>query len=222
MRTQIQGHAVGEVTKVASWFPEMPPAELEALLKAAMRIVEHGLSSMVGRAIGIIAPKLETVPISRLVTFIGNPEDETVGVYLLIRGDLKGQAILLMPMVNALDLVAMLMDQPRESVAFGELEQAALAEVGNLMVSYFLNAMAEHLDLSEPLYPSPPVVMVDMLGALLNFIATPVAAQSDHLLLVTCRLHAESARVVSTGMLTNASEGVQIHFWVVPDPLPHE
>jgi len=210
MKTQVEGRPP---EASLPWFKEAPPAELERLLQAAMQNVERGLSNMVSHPISITAPRLETVPIAQLATYIGDPEAETVGVYLLLTGDLQGQAILLLPLDSALDLAGMILDTPPGTRTLGELERGALAEVGNLMVSYFLNAMAELLDRPAPLYPSPPAVMVDMLGAMLNVIVTPVAAVSDHLLIVTCDLHTR------TSVDEGPDENIPIHFWVVPDPV---
>ena len=209
MKKQVEGRSP---EASIPWFEEAPPAELERLLQAAMQNVERGLSRMVGRSIGITAPRLEKVPIAQLATCIGDPEAETVGVYLLLTGDLQGQAILLLPLDSALNLAGKILGTSPGKKDLGELERGALAEVGNLMVSYFLNAMAELLGRPAPLYPSPPAVMVDMLGAMLNMVVTPVAAMSDHLLVVTCNLH------TLTSVDEGPDENIPIHFWLVPDP----
>jgi len=86
------------------------------------------------------------------------------------------------------------------------VERSALAEVGNLAVSTFLNTMAvQNPQSPELLRPSPPAVMVDMLGAILNVIVTPVAAVRDDLL------------VVDTNFV-NAKKTMYGRFWIIPDP----
>ena len=55
------------------------------------------------------------------------------------------------------------------------------------------------------LRPSPPAVMVDMLGAILNVIVTPVAAVRDDLLIVET-------------VFRDSSRTVEGRFWVLPDP----
>jgi chemotaxis protein CheC len=90
------------------------------------------------------------------------------------------------------------------------LETSALAEVGNLMVSYFLNKVAAALGRPRLLYPSPPALMTDMLGAMLDVIATPVAATSDDLLVIACGL--------ATGGEEKEARLIQVHFWILPEP----
>jgi chemotaxis protein CheC len=80
-----------------------------------------------------------------------------------------------------------------------------LAEIGNMTLSYFLNATATLADAPELLQPSPPGVMVDMLGAILDVVVTSVGAVRDDML------------IVDTGF-GDAAGNVQGHFWVLPDP----
>jgi len=209
-----------ETQKTASWFSAVSIQKLDMVLKEAMQNVERGLSGMLGCSVNISTPRLETVPIAQLATHAGDPEAETVGVYLLINGDLQGQAILLMPLANAFSLVAMLQGVPASSITtLGELEEATLAELGNLMVSYFLNAMATLLGRPEPVYPSPPAVMVDMLGAILNVVATPIAIGSDDLLIVTCDLQAKGSPSGGNDKEGKTTQVIPIHFWVMPTRL---
>jgi chemotaxis protein CheC len=127
-----------------------------------------------------------------------------VGIYLLMQGDLNGQAIMIFPLDSALNLADLLLDAPPgTATSLGELERSALAEVGNLTVSYFLNAMSALT--GKPLRPSPPAVMVDMLGAILDVVAVSAAATSDELLIVET-------------MLQEPDGDVQGRFWVMPDP----
>ena len=173
------------------------------LLRKVMWHVAGGLSGVVGRTIYNDLPKVEKVPIAQVPARAGGPEAEMVGIYLMIGGGLRGQAILILPMASALNLADVLLDAPfGTSSSLGDLECSALAEVGNLTVSYFLNAMAALTGI--PLRPSPPAVMVDMLGAILNVVITSVAATSDDLLMIET-------------ILQNPQGDFQGRFWVLPD-----
>jgi chemotaxis protein CheC len=131
---------------------------------------------------------------------------ERVGIYLVLGSGLRGQAILILPLDSALNLADLLMgEQPGTATYLGIVERSALAEVGNMAVSYFLNAVSTISETPELLRPSPPAVMVDMLGAILDVIVTPVAAVRDDLLII------ETAFRDSAG-------AIQGRFWVLPDP----
>ena len=176
-------------------------------LRTAMWRVACGLSNMVGRTVSNGEPRIETVPLADVPGRAGGPEAEMVGIYLLIERGLRGQAIVILPLANALGLADMLMGNPPGTATYlGQIERSALAEVGNMTLSYFLNAVAAHAGhVDELLRPSPPAVMVDMLGAILNVVVTPVAVVRDDLVIIETELN-------------DARNTMQARFWVLPDP----
>jgi chemotaxis protein CheC len=186
------------------WSGFMPDSRLESLLQTAMEHAAHGLSDMVGGVITINVPKVESLPIGQIPDFAGDPETEIVGVYLLIEGDFTGQVILMLPLSEAHCLVDLLLDEPPgTTTCLGELERSALAEAGNLTASYFLNEIAALTKISSR--PSPPAVIVDMLGTIVDLVTTPIALFSDTLLI------AETVFQVS-------GQTVLAYFWVLPNP----
>ena len=74
-----------------------------------------------------------------------------------------------------------------------------------MAVSYFLNGVAKLADMPDLLRPSPPALMVNMLGAILDVIITPVAAVRDDLLIIETDF--EDIKGTTRG-----------RFWVLPDP----
>ncbi len=176
----------------------------QELLSAAMYHTARNLSEMVGRPIEIDVPKVERIPIYQVAEHAGGPETEMVGIYLLLDGDLCGQAVLMLSVPEALRLVDLLMGEPEgTTMALEDLERSALAEIGNLTISGFLNAVAALTGV--PGRPSPPAVVVDMLGAILDVVATSVAAVSDELFIVETVFQ-------EPGRTTKA------RLWVLPDP----
>jgi chemotaxis protein CheC len=189
--------------QLTSWHNAEAVSRLSSLVSAATQNAARGLSGMVGHSITTSAPRAKVVRFDDVSTYVGNPEAEMVGIYLLMEGDLSGQAILMLSLVSALNLADWLMDTPLgTSTNLGNLERSALAEVGNLTVSYFLNAVAALT--GRPLRPSPPAVVVDMLGAILNVVITPMAAMNDDMLIIET-------------VLRDSDGDVQAYFWVLPD-----
>lgn len=186
------------------WQELLMGARSEELLSAAIYHTAHNLSEMIGRPIEIDVPKVERVPIYQVAEHAGGPETEMVGIYLLLGGDLCGQAVLMLSVQEALRLVDLLMGEPEgTTTTLGELERSALAEIGNLTVSGFLNAVAALTGV--PGRPSPPAVVVDMLGAILDVVATSVAIVSDELFIVETEFR-EPERTMKARL------------WVLPDP----
>jgi chemotaxis protein CheC len=173
------------------------------MVSAALLNAARGLSELLNRPITTGTVQARVVDFCNIAEGIGHPESEMVGVYLQMQGDLGGQAMLMMTLSSALHLADLLMEQPLGTAAsLGDVESSALAEAGHLMVAYFLNAMA--VLTGKPLRPSPPGVMVNMLGAIVSVLATCVGEQSDELMIIETVLQ-------DTEGLVNA------RFWVLPD-----
>ncbi len=71
---------------------------------------------------------------------------------------------------------------PGSTQNLGEMERSVLGEMGNITGSFFLNALADATNLT--LTPSPPVVMVDMAGAILGIALTEIMQEQDDVLAV--------------------------------------
>ena len=85
----------------------------------------------------------------------------------------------------------------------GSLERSALAEVGNLTAAFFLNAVASMTGISAR--PTPPAVMVDMIGAILDIIVAATGGISEEV-------------ITFQAMFSYADRSVDADFWVIPDP----
>ncbi|GAB4445814.1 MAG: chemotaxis protein CheC [Anaerolineae bacterium] len=174
------------------------------LLGAAMQNVARGLTEMVGRPISINTTNVERIPLGKVPDWLGDPEAEMVGVYLLIDGDIAGQVILMFSLEQTLRLVDLLLGEPTGTTTeLDDLARSAIAETGNLATSYFLNEVAKLTN--TDVRPSPPAVMVDMLGAIFDVVTAPMAAIGDELIVVEAEFK-EPDRIVTA------------HFWVMPYP----
>jgi chemotaxis protein CheC len=188
------------------WSNLIADAGSEHRLRMIMWCMARGLSDIAGRTISNDDPIVERVPVHQVSREAGDPEAQMVGIYLVMRGGLRGQALLILSVDSALNLVDLMMGkEPGTATDFGEMECSALAEVGNIAVSRFLAGVASLGEMPDVLYPSPPAVMVNMLGATLDVIVTPVAAVRDDLLII------DTAFKDSRGV-------VEGRFWVLPDP----
>lgn len=175
---------------------------LEDVAKNGAQSAAMGLSGMVGRECQITDPKINAINVTDIYSWLGSPEDEVVGVYLQVDADHPVQFMLLLPWQQALELADMLLDQPIGTTkTLNALSKSALAEVGNLTGSLFLNAVASVADIS--LRPSPPGVMIDMLGAILNILIASMDDINQHVLLFQTAF-------------TFPEQHTKLDFWVIP------
>ena len=109
---------------------------------------------------------------------MGGANVEALGIYLTVSGSADGYIMLMYNPKMAYGFVDLLMGQPEGTTqALGEMESSALGELGNITGSSFLNALADATGLT--LMPSPPHVMTDLAGALLDIIAADILQTQD-------------------------------------------
>ncbi len=148
------------------------------LVSSGTRNAVANLSQMVGQDIKVASFGLKEIPVVEISHLMGGPEIETVGIYLTVSGSADGHILLMYDPQMSYGFVDMLMGLPAGSTqSLGEMEESALGELGNIVGSSFLNALADATGLT--LMPSPPSVITDMAGALLDVIAADILLTQD-------------------------------------------
>ncbi len=163
----------------------------------------RGMSAMVGETLTVTEPTVTSIPFYEIPTLLGGPETEAVGIYLRVEGSIPGQIMMVIPYPKALELADLIMGEPcGTTTELGAMERSALAELGNLTGSFFLNAIADTVGLAAR--PSPPAVIVDMVGAIMDIILATAAVLSEEVLMIQAKF------------LRNGREA-QADFWLIPD-----
>lgn len=143
----------------------------------------EGLSGMVDQPVLIDTTGVRQVTFAEAQYLAGDPEDIVAVVYLEFEGGLSGNIVLAFDVPSALILVDLLMMQePGTSSEIDEMGVSALGEVGNQAGSAFLNALADAMGLTVMI--SPPAVLVDMAGAVLNTIVAQASMESDEVIAI--------------------------------------
>jgi len=177
--------------------------KLKSITSEGVTNAASGFSGMVGRKIQFNNLVTRLVPVLSIPEIVGKPENDAVGIYLRFMGDLVGQIMMIVPHQKALELVDLLLDVPQGTTRhLGPLERSALGELGNLCGSFFLNSIAGKVN--ADFRPSPPAVMVDMIGAILEVVVVTTGGISEHALLMQANF-------------MDGSRCVDADFWVIPD-----
>ena len=157
--------------------PDVLPADLTTIAVvtgSAVQSAANALSEMALREITAVSPSVRMVELSHLSMVAGDPERAVVAAYLGIEGDIPGHILMAYSEEMALGLVDMLLDQPAGTTTeLGEMEVSALAEAGNVAGSFFLTTIADWAGLALP--PTPPVIIHEMCGAILDTLAAELA-----------------------------------------------
>lgn len=141
------------------------------------------LSELIGQEVRIQDPEVRIMEYNEAIDWIGGPEEVTAGVLVRISGKMSG----IMLSVQKLDFVNLvlksMMDKEVEDY-FGlrEMESSALVEVGNIMISTFINALTGLANIDVEL--SVPAFTVDMQGAIMSVPMAAYGGQSNYIMTI--------------------------------------
>lgn len=141
------------------------------------------LSQMMNRPVRITLPEVRIMGYDEAIEWIGGPEEVTAGVLVKLSGDVGG----IMLSVQKLELVNVVLESMLGASicsyeGLTELERSAMIEIGNIMISTFINAMSGLADLSIKL--TVPAFAVDMQGAILTVPMAEYGGMSDYLMAI--------------------------------------
>ncbi len=141
------------------------------------------LSQMLQREVRITLPEVRIMGYNEAIEWIGGPEAITAGVLVKISGQMNG----IMLSVQSLDFVNLVLDSMLDEKItdyeeLRELERSALIEIGNIMISTFINALSGLADINLEL--TVPSLTVDMQGAILAVPMAEYGGQTDYLMTI--------------------------------------
>ena len=141
------------------------------------------LSQMLNQEVRITLPEVRIMEYNEAIEWIGGPEEVTAGVLVKMSGDVGG----IMLSVQKLELVnvvlnTMLGENIDSYENLTELERSAMIEIGNIMISTFINAMSGLADLNIKL--TVPAFAVDMQGAILTVPMAEYGGMSNYLMAI--------------------------------------
>ena len=153
------------------------------LAKVGSTTAVSGLSQMVNRDFKISTLNIEEVSLRNATNLIGKSEDKVIGVYLLFTGNATGHILLAFQPTTAYELIDMAMGVPNGTTKnLGEMERSVLGEMGNIVGTFFLNGVADCVGLR--LMPSPPAVVEDMAGALIDSVLAEAFEMNESLFVI--------------------------------------
>ena len=168
-----------------------------------------GLSQMVGQEIRLTSLDLERLSVKDATGLLGGPEALSIGIYLTIHGDATGHLLLMHDPRIAFQLIDLQLGLPLGSTQkLEEIERSVLGEMGNITGSFFLNALADATNLV--LMPSPPAVIVDMVGAIMNVPLTFIMEKQDDALVVKTTFSTDSRQISGTFMVLPTADFMKV------------
>ena len=141
------------------------------------------LSALIGKTVRIQMPEVRIMGYNEAIEWIGGPEEITAGVLVGMSGQISG----IMLSVQQLEFVNLVLDSMlgqsvKDYIDLQELESSALTEVGNIMISTFINALSGLAGIDIEL--TVPAFTVDMQGAIMAVPMAEYGGQSDYIMTI--------------------------------------
>lgn len=151
------------------------------------------LSEMLqGKLLRLEVPDVRILYFEELAEYVGGLDQVVAGVFIQISGDVSGHMAFILPVESAAVLIRLLVGDGQEHGVFDELGRSAIAELGNIMVTSYLNALAALTNLV--MKPSIPGLAVDMAGAVWESILAG-AQVDDEVTLIRTEFFAEGVAI---------------------------
>lgn len=186
---------------------DLEAIQLDALREVANMGAGHAataLSQMTKSRIMINVPRLQVARLEEVPELLGQADEVVAAVLMHMLGDLTGRTLLIFPRNSAMRLSEILLHRPvGNSHVFGELEQSAIKEAGNILSAAYMNALSDFMGLM--LLPSVPSLVIDLSAAVLTTAYTNFGHERDF---VFC---------IQTQFSMEEDQSVQGHFLLLPD-----
>ena len=141
------------------------------------------LSQLLQKEVRITMPEVRIMGYNESIDWIGGAEEITAGVLMRLGGEING----IMLSVQQLDFVNLVLESMmghgiKDYMELHEMECSALIEVGNIMISTFINALSGLAEIGVNL--TVPAFTVDMQGAIMAVPMAEFGGQSDYIMTI--------------------------------------
>lgn len=155
------------------------------------------LSTMLSANISMSVPEIKVIDISEIYKYVG---DEIAALVLFqVNGEVQpgGYLLLYIPKPSVIRLTNAMLGLTDMDRELDEMDRSALLEVGNIMVSAFLDGTAELLNII--MLPSPPQLVIDMPhAAIQSILASQESEDIDEVVLFKTAMVSDAHNIQSS------------------------
>lgn len=169
----------------------MTPLQKDAMKELANIGTGHAaraLSELVGKHVNMAVPMVEQISLEEVSSHFGDPETVVCAILARCETIVPSNLVFFMPEEDSQELAEEMLGLVADTGNFdrAEIAESALSEAGNIILSAFMSALGDMLDVNLPL--SVPAVAHDMLGAIMDIMIAIFGVSGDTAFLVTTPL----------------------------------
>lgn len=206
----------------------LSPNQLELLKETSYLGMGHAtsaLSQLLGHPLNLTVPQVSILPLEEIPSHIGRKDELVAGLHLKVRGDARGNILILLPRKSVISILRMLTGKRiAQGIVLSEEERSVLRELGNILSSAYLTALSNLL--GAPLIPSIPGLAFDMAGAVIDYLLIELAKAGGEAMIIETDFESLENDVSGRLLLFLDSKSMasflQLHPTPIPGPRKHE
>lgn len=177
---------------------ELDAKQIDALREVANIGAGHAataLSQMTDARISVSVPHLQIARLAEIPDLLSEADSVVAAVMMHVLGDLSGRTLLVLPRDSGARLAEILLRRPAGSLTvFGELEESALKEAGNILCAAYLNALSDFMGLV--LLPSVPRLVIDLFVPVLTTLYDEGRGEQEYVFSLETKFKLENGEAV--------------------------
>jgi chemotaxis protein CheC len=167
------------------------------------------LSQMLSKRIDMQVPEVSILDYDDAIESIGGAENVVVGILVSFYGDIDGVILFLLKKEFVHLILNTLMGTDLQKFEeISEIELSALSEIGNIMVSSYVNSIATLSNMRIDI--TVPSLNIDMAGALLDAVAVEFAEAADKVIFIKEKYYCVETTVYSNMLLLPSMSSLNI------------
>jgi len=167
------------------------------------------LSQMLSKRIDMNVPEVSLLNYNDIIESIGGAENVVVGILVSFEGDIDGVMLFLLRREFVhLILNSLLGTELHSFEEISEMEMSALSEIGNIMVSSYVNTISSLTNMKIDI--SVPSLNIDMSGALLDAVTAGFSEVADKVIFIKEKYFCQDETVYSHMLLLPSMTSLKI------------
>ena len=166
------------------------------------------LADLIGTKVEIDVPQVRILPIENVSSILGDPERMFFVLDMELLGEIRGRIFLLFSPEHARVLSASLLGKKPDEIRFDdEMVQSTLKESANILSGSFLTALVEMTNII--IMSSVPLLAMDMIGAVLDFIFIQIAQYTQEVFFIKTDMKVTDANLEGFFLLFPQDESLR-------------
>ncbi len=167
------------------------------------------MSSMLSAKVNMSLPKVEILDFNEALSNVGDPEEVVAAILVEMSGELSGIMLFILTKQFSDEILFRMLGKTEANFfELEEIDSSVLMEIGNIVISSYITAMASLVNMSVEL--SVPQLAVNMLGGIMSVPIAMMGQHSDRIMMITGEFKIDGKALNSNMLLLPDVESLNV------------